>query len=178
MGDSGDNESSSDPLEEHDIDSLRLSQEETRAVLDHQIESFRRIDDKAARTFRLDGLLLGLILTGLSFITQSESVDFSTVLNNWTIAGVVLLIASFILAVVTYTVTDVNTGLGPADIRRLVTEEYTEKHWLILLLRSEAAWMEENTRRQDINGKLLTASHIALIAAVSSLSLGIVLPFV
>ena len=90
----------------------------------------------------------------------------------------VFLIISFILAVMTYTVTDVNTGLGPSDIRRLVAEKYTEKHWLILLLRSEAAWMEENTRRQDINGKLLTTSHIALIAAVSSLLLGIVLPFV
>jgi hypothetical protein len=177
MGDEEDR-SSSDPLEEHDIESLRLSQEEARAVLDHQIESFRRIDDKAARTFRLDGLLLGLILTGLSFITQSNSIEFGTILNNWTISGVIFLITSFILAVATYTVTDVNTGLGPSDIRRLVTKEYTEKHWLILLLRSEAAWMEENTRRQDINGKLLTMSHIALIAAVSSLSLGIVLPFV
>ena len=174
----GEDESSSDPLEEHDIESLRLSQEEARAVLDHQIESFRRIDDKAARTFRLDGLLLGLILTGLSFITQSNSIEFVTILNYWTIGGVVFLVMSFILAVVTYIVTDVNTGLGPSDIRRLVAEEYTEKHWLILLLRSEAAWMEENTRRQDINGKLLTTSHIALIAAVSSLSLGIVLPFI
>jgi hypothetical protein len=178
MDGSDEDSSQSDSTDEHDIEALRVSQEEARAVLDHQIESFRQIDDKAARTFRLEGLLLGLILTAVSFIARSSDLTFEPVLNPWTIGGVALLITSFILAVITFTVTDINTGLGSSDIQRLVEKKYSEKEWLILLLRSEAAWMDDNSYRQDVNAKLLTASHVTLILAIISLTLGIVLPFV
>lgn len=161
---------------DHDLEALRLSQEEARTVLDHQIAAFSRIDDKAARTFRLNGLLLGLILTAVSFIVPSQTLEIGAVVNNWTIGGVALIIVSFILAVTTYTVTDAETGLGTSDIQRLIKERYTEEEWLILLLRSEAAWMKENTRRQNYNGILLTSSHIALILAIISFSAGIALP--
>ncbi|WP_058997703.1 hypothetical protein [Haloarcula sp. CBA1127] len=171
-GDSG----SKDP-EEHDIESLRLSQEEARAVLDHQIESFRRIDDKAAKTFRLNGLLLGLILTAVSLLARSQSLNLNVFINNWTLAGIVLLLISFILAIITYTVTDVNTGLNGNDINRLIDRKYPEKDWLILLLRSEAAWMRENEDRQDTNATLLSASHLCLIFGVVFLAIGAAIPY-
>lgn len=158
---------------EHDLEALRATQKEARAVLDHQIQTFNDVDNKAAKTSRLNGLLLGLLLTAASFLAQAEAFDVAPYFNIYTGLGVVLLIISFILAITTYTTTNIETGVGPNDIRRLVDKRYSEKGWLILLLRSEAAWMEENERRQTINGSLLTASHVALILAILLIAGGV-----
>lgn len=165
--------SEDDPLAEHDIEALRLTHDEARSVLNHQIQTFNDVDSKAARTFRLDAILLGLLLTAASLVVQAEAFDIAPYINLFTITGVLLLIFSFIVAVITYTTTTIQTGLGPTDIQRLVTEQYTEKEWLILLLRSEAAWMQQNERQQTINGTLLTVSHVALILAILAFSAGV-----
>lgn len=162
-----------DAIHEHDLEALRTTQSEARAVLDHQIRTFNDVDNKAARTFRLDAVLLGLILTGVSFLVRSQSFDIGPYVNAFSLGGVVALVLSFVVAVVTYTSTSIQTGLGPVDVQRLVDERYNETEWLVLLLRSEAEWMRRNERQQNINGVLLTISHAALIAAVLGLSVGI-----
>ncbi|WP_434531916.1 hypothetical protein ACODNH_23590 (plasmid) [Haloarcula sp. NS06] len=174
-----DDHSSSDSSSnsEHDIEALRTTHQEARTVLDHQIQTFRKIDDKAARTFRLDGLLLGLILTALSFLSSSKALDVVNFVNIYTLVGVILLIVSFILAVATFTVTNIRTGVSQNDIQRLVDKKYSERDWLILLLRSEGAWMDENDGKQSTNTTLLTLSHLALILAVISISIGSAVPF-
>lgn len=166
----------SDSLDEHDIEALRATQEEARAVLDHQIETVRSVDDKAARTFRLDAILLGLILTAVSFLARTDSVSVHPFINPITILGVISLIISFVFAVATFTVTDIQTGLGSGDIQRLIDKKYSERDWLILLLRSEAAWMKWNEEQQSLNGALLTVSHGSLIFAVVCVSIGISVP--
>ena len=162
------------PGREHDIEALRVTQDEARTVIDHQIQTFNDVDNKAAKTSRLNGLLLGLILTAASFLAQTSAFDVAPYVNNFTIGGVILLIVSFIFAIVTYTTTNIETGVGPKDIRRLVDRKYSEKEWLILLLRSEAAWMEKNEKRQTINGSLLTVSHTTLILAIILIAGGVV----
>lgn len=157
----------------HDADALRRTQSETRAVLDHQIQTFNDVDNKAARTFRLDAILLGLVLTAVSFVARADSYDIVLYANVYTVVGLVALIVSFVLAVLTYTTTSIETGLGPSDVERLVEERYSEREWLVLLLRSEAEWMRRNERQQTINGALLTASHAALLGAVLCLSFGV-----
>ena len=162
------------PGREHDIEALRVTQDEARTVIDHQIQTFNDVDNKAAKTSRLSGLLLGLILTAASFLAQTSAFDVAPYVNNFTIGGVVLLIVSFIFAIVTYTTTNIETGVGPKGIRRLVDRKYSEKEWLILLLRSEAAWMEKNEKRQTINGSLLTVSHTTLVLAIILIAGGVV----
>lgn len=162
-----------DLLAEHDIEALRTTQSEVRTVLDHQIQTFNDVDNKAAKTFRLEALLLGFILTAVSFLVRTESLSLVRYINNFTVAGVVLLEISFIFAISTYTITSIETGLGPNDIQRLIDEKYSEKEWLILLLRSEGEWMRLNERQQTINGVLITISHITLVLAILALSFGI-----
>ena len=82
---------------------------------------------------------------------------------------------SFIFAILTFTTTNIETGTGPNDIQRLIDTRYTEKEWLILLLRSEAAWLKENERKQSLNGTLLSISHGSLILGVIFLSAGVLL---
>jgi len=110
----------------HDIEALRIAQNEARTVLDHQIQTFNDVDNKAARTFRLNVILLGLILTAASFIARAETFDIGPYNNIFTIGGVVSLIFSFIFAVVTYTTTQIETGIGPPAIQRLIDKRYTE----------------------------------------------------
>lgn len=173
---SGDDENGSSSLDEHDLETLRTTQNEARAVLDHQIDTFRHVDDKAARTLRLDAILLGLLITAVSFVSRSDGVDIDPFMNWLTICGATLLLLSFIFAVWTLTVTNIQTGVGPNDIQRLVDEKYDEKSWLILLLRSEAEWMRWNDRQQSLNGTLLTISHVTLILSVVGLAAGLALP--
>jgi len=163
-------------LEEHDIEALRLTHEEARTVIDHQINSVRSADDKAARTFRLDAILIGLVLTAVSFLARSNNFDVGLFINILSIVGIGLLILSFISAILAYTITDMHTGIGESDIRRLVDSKYSEKEWVILLIRSEAAWMETNEKRQRWNNRYLNASHTLLILATLTLVGGVVLP--
>jgi len=162
--------------EDHDVDSLYTAQDEARAVLDHQIQMFSNVDDKAAKTFRLDAILLGLTLTAASFASQSAILDLTLYINPLTIVAVIALIVSFIFAVVTFTGTEISTGLAPTGINRLLENRYTETEWLILLLRSEGEWMRANEARQSRNATYLFISHGTLILAVVAAFLGIVYP--
>lgn len=164
--------------EEHDVESLYVAQEEARTVLDHQIQMFSNVDDKAAITFRLDAILLGLILTAASFVSQSEILDLTLYINPLTVIAIIALIVSFVFAVVTFMGTEISTGLAPTGINRLMENRYTETEWLILLLRSEGEWMRANEARQSRNATYLFISHGALILAVVTAFLGIAFPHV
>ena len=159
---------------DHDLESLRISQEEARTVLDHQIDTVSEVDQKAAETTRLVGLMLGLILTAASIIAQS-ALTLDPYLNWATFSGIVLLIAAFIASVITYSSTNIEAGIGKSDIQRLIDGKYTEKEWLILLLRSEGEWMEENEKRLQQNTRWLFVAHFFLIAGVIFVVAGVVI---
>lgn len=162
----------------HDVEALRRTVDEVRSVLDHQIQTFDDVDTKAAGTFQIEAILLGLLLTAASFATRSDTITLAEHVNEFSIAGVILLECSFVLAVTVYTTTKIQTGLGPSAIRRLIESKYDEREWLVLLLRSSTEWMEYNQRQQTINGTLLTLSHVALILAIVSITIGVGRPFV
>lgn len=157
---------------QHDLDALRLTHEEARALLDQQIETANDVDDKAAKTSRLAVLLLGLLFTAGTFFARTDAFDAAPYFNAITAVGAFLLVLSFVFAVATYTTTQMESGVGPTDLHRLVRDRYSEEEWLILLLRSEAAWIEANERRLYTNGTLLTTSHVTLIAAISCIVAG------
>lgn len=157
----------------HDIEALRTTLEESRSVIDHQVQTFNDVDSKAARTFRLDVILLGLMVTALTFVLRTDPVTIDPYLNPYTAWGVISLEISFIAAIVVYSSTRIQTGVGPNDIGRLISRRYSERDWLILLLRSTSQWMRFNERQQAWNGLLLSVSHAALVLAVLLLSVGI-----
>lgn len=167
-----------DSSRRHDVEALRHTADEVRSVLDHQIRTFNDVDNKAAATFRIEAILLGLLLTAASFATRSETITLSDHVNGFSIAGVILLELSFVLAIAVYTTTKIQTGLGPSSIQRLIDTKYDEREWLVLLLRSSEEWMQFNQRQQTINGVLLTLSHAALILAIVSITIGVGRPFV
>ena len=52
---------------------------------------------------------------------------------------------------------------------------YTEKDWLILLLRSEGEWMKTNEKRLTSNNRWLFAAHVSLVLGVILVVIGIVI---
>lgn len=143
------------------------------AAFNAQFSNDWDVDTKAAKTSRLDALLLGLVLTAGSFLAQADAFSAGVYVNGFSLAGLLFVVGSFTLAVATYSTTDVRTGVGPADVQRLVGAKYSEREWLVLLLRSEARWMAENERRQARNASLLTASQAALIVGTTLLTAGV-----
>ena len=161
---------------EYDVEALRTTQSEVRAVLDHQIRTFDDLDSKAMRTARLTGVLLGFILTGVTFLAREGTPALAPYLNWFSFLGVGALLLSIVVALLTYTLSYAETGVGPDGVERLVRERYSETEWLVLLLRSEAKWMRANNRRQAVNANLLTASHAVLIVGILLLTAGIAVP--
>lgn len=157
----------------HDIEALRTTLEESRSVIDHQVQTFNDVDSKAAQTFRLEVILLGLLVTALTFVLRTDPMTIDPYLNPYTAWGIISLEISFITAVIVYSSTSIQTGVGPNDIGRLISRRYTERDWLILLLRSTGEWIRFNEQQQAWNGLLLSVSHAALVLAVLLLSAGI-----
>lgn len=157
----------------HDVESLRLAHREARTVLDHQIQTFADIDDKAAKTFRLDVILIGLLLTAGTFLTRADSLSVDPYINLLTVVSVFSLIASFVIAILTCSITGIETGVGPADVDRLIEHRYTETEWLILLLLGHAGWIAANERQNRAGARYLMMSHGALIVGVLCAFLGV-----
>jgi hypothetical protein len=161
-----------DPLDRpHDIEALRITYEGARTVLDAQLQRITDIDDKAATVLRIDSLLLGLLVTAATLITRVRGQQLAEFVNPLTAIGVGLIVVSLLAAIVTYTISETVSGVGPDGIER----RYTEREWLVLLNRSAAAWMRENERANRRNARAMNASPYALGVGVALVVLGIAL---
>jgi hypothetical protein len=128
------------------------------------------------QTARLTGVLLGFILTGVTFLGRDGTPALAPYLNWFSYLGVGALLLSIAFAILTYTVSYAETGVGPDGVERLVRERYAKAEWLVLLLRSEAEWMRANDRRLGTTANLLTVSHVTLVVGIVLLTAGITVP--
>lgn len=166
--------SEADDEREYDIETLRLTHQEARDVLDHQINTVNDIDDKASHTLRLNILLLGLLLTISSLFVSNQSIP--GIARFWSPAialGLLFTGGSIVTALWAYTSTQVQVGPDPADVERLRTNRYSEREWLVLLLRSYAAWMAQNERANRRDGFTLFVSHTLLLVEIGYYAFGI-----
>lgn len=163
-----------DDEREYDIEALRLTQQEARNVLNHQIDIVNDIDDKASYTLRLNILLLGLLLTISSLFVSNQSTPAIDRFGSPAIGlGILFTGSSIVTALWAYTSTQVQVGPDPEDIERLRTNRYTERDWLVLLLRSYTVWMAQNERANRRDGFTLFVSHTLLFIELGYYSFGI-----
>lgn len=164
--------------DDDDVDILRISREEAHRTIDNQIQTLNDIDSKAARILRLNLILLGILFTGISIATPSQSAGNSPIVyndlqNNYNIAGVVLLLLSTGFAAITYTASSLQGGTGPADLRSMLNNDYTDRENLAGLVESYAAWIEYNYKVNAKNAPLGTLTLLLLILAMTALALGV-----
>lgn len=189
------------PLYEYDIfdepnvktSVLKSVCEESREVVDDQVELIGDIDDKAIRTFRINIVLLGLILTAISIFVRyqagskdstsvgsdpvmSQSVDVFQFINIHTKGGMILLLISIAFAGFTYTYTSVKSGIDTAGIEITFEEGYDEKAFYNRLAEGYHEWIAENSFSIQVNAFLFTCTVLLTLNSVFLIVLGVALP--
>jgi len=168
QGDSGDG----------DIDIAKIAREEAHRTIDSQIQTLDDIDSKAARLLRLNLILLGIVLTGLSLAAPAESgtnvpIAYADLANRYNVAGVILLLFSTGVAAVTYTASSLQAGAGPEDLKQMINNDYSDRENLEGLVESYAEWIQYNYTVNAKNAPLGTLTLLLLILAMVAFSLGV-----
>ncbi|MFD1588058.1 hypothetical protein ACFR9U_13825 [Halorientalis brevis] len=142
---------------------------ESRETLQNQINLANEIDDKAMRTTRTAVLILGIVISALG-VTQGNPLDSVSI---WTLFvagfGVLILATSAVIGVGTYTVTNIPYGIGTNYRKDVLEGGYSEKEWLIELIRGYNQWSRDLSEQNDHNRDLLSRVQILLIFGISFL---------
>lgn len=158
----------------YDVESLRVTREEAREALDHQIAALNDIDDKAAHTLRLNVLLLGIILTMASVLASSNATPtIEGIVNSFVVAGTLASGVSMVTSIWAYTSTSYRIGTGPSDVRALLPRNPPEDEWLAALLYNYVAWMERNSRLNRRDAFALFVSHVCLFVSMGYYAVGV-----
>lgn len=101
---------------------------EAKDALDYQIQVSDDIDDKAARIFRFDALILTVLLTGVSIAATSEAIrEQTTETTVYTLLGsLTLVVFSALFALISYQTTELEVALDLDDMRTAAREELGE----------------------------------------------------
>lgn len=152
---------------------LETGIDEARQTLDAQIDNLNDIDTKAIRILRVNVLLIGVILSVLTFSSQTEAVPLEDLLNTYVGAGVFLLVSSTAAAALTYTASDVRAGMSTEDVVTMLQEDMTEDELELVLSKSYAKWIRDNQSTEVLDAFYSTTTVLLLIYSVTYLSLGI-----
>lgn len=152
---------------------LAKSIDEGRKTLDTQINNLNDIDTKAIRILRVNVLLIGIILSVLTFSSNTQQVGFEEFLNRYIGTGIGLLIFSTATAALTYTASDFRAGMSKENFVTMLKEDLTDQELELVLSKSYAKWIHNNQSAEILNSFFSTSTILLLIYAVSYLSLGV-----
>lgn len=149
-------------------DRIEVLRNEAREVLDAQLRTLRDTDRKAMATARVDGLILGLLLSAGSIADAPE-----TALNPWLFAGTGFILGSLVVAVVTYSVDRPSYGVNPAYLDVAVESKQSQQGVESDLLAGYAEWIRDNADEISSNGTYLLVAQGLLVLGLSSVTVGI-----
>ena len=156
---------------------LEASLEEARRFLDEQLSSIDNVDGKAIQLFQVVTVLVGLLLSLLSFVYGGRAADALQLLNPLTLAGIAVLVGAMAAAAITYSTGEYHAGVGPEDLRWIATEGYEDGEFrrglYEDLLVGYADWIEANQRANERQGVFITVTILAIIYGVALLAVGV-----
>lgn len=156
-----------------DLEAARQLRTEAQRTVDQQVASLNDIDSKAIRILRVNVLVVGLILTALSFVSRAESINVPAFLNSYMGFGVLSLILSSAFAALTYTASDLEVGVDPEDVALILERDASTADLEEVVTKSYATWIRFNDRTNVRNTPLITTTVFFVIAAIAYLSLGV-----
>lgn len=176
MGDDGD-------LEKDESQLLEIAREEAHRTVDNQINTLGDIDDKAARIIRLNLILLGILLTGFSIIASNDGAEpittnTASIMNIYSVLGLVSILLSTILAAFTYTATSQRAGMSGRDIDDMISNDYSPIENYRGLIRGYSKWMQYNFKVNTRNAPLSSGILLFLIYAIILFSAGVYQAFI
>lgn len=178
-----------------DAETLSVTREELRTTFQYQVERLREIDSKAIEILKANLLLIGIVVTGGSVLTQTD-LDIALFINPFTVAGVLLLLISTGVASVTYTSSNLRGGIGSTAVEaaiaerraaavmsppggdggaaaETVTEAAAETTFEERLVRSYARWIDYNARMTAVNDILVTVTVLTVFVAFVYVAVGV-----
>lgn len=162
-------------VEEDRIRRAELGREEGRKTLNEQSATLSDIDEKAIQIFRVNVVLTGVLVSGLSITVQSNNATTASLVNSYTEFGGVLLFAATVLATVTYTSTNEEIGVNAADIKnRILNDEFDYDLVQLGLAEEYSAWIANNYQVNARNALLFTLTLLSTIMAICYFFLGAV----
>lgn len=163
----GEEEPNPDAVDPPD-DGRGIAREEARYVIDEQLQTLRDTDRKAQATARITALVLGLVVSGISFAE-----DPTILTGPWMVAGVAFWVGSLAVAVLTYSIDRPSYGVGPgyfdATLAGLSTKEELEDD----LLARYADWIDDNSSEISTNGWYLLTSQLLFIGGILFFGVGV-----
>lgn len=161
-----------------DEKSLEIARDEAKQTLTEQINTLNDIDSKAQKILRLNILLTSLILAAVSFIVENTDAveNLGDLINDFTVLGLSLLLASIALAALTYTASTYIGGMSAANIREMISRDnsYSSTQNLEGLVSSYAEWIEFNDVTNIRNTVYITLTVLIFVYGLVSLSFGVV----
>jgi len=95
----------------------QVTRESARNTLSQQLETIRNQDQKALRIFRLNLLIVGLLITGISLTFQSDGINTVDFINLWGISAIIFITISSLTAALTYTSSAYDLGISAKKVQ-------------------------------------------------------------
>ena len=155
------------------IKKAKLAREEARETLREQSATLSDIDEKAMQIFRVNVVLSGIIVSGVSITVQANDTATTAILNPFTKFGSVLLFVATVLSSATYTSTSEEIGVSSDDITGNILNEKYEYTLIEESLAEEySSWISQNYRSNVQNALLFTTTLLATVMAICYFFLG------
>lgn len=158
-----------------DPESLHLTREESRAVLDWKLAVLDDIDEKAMHTVRTAIVLVGIVVSAAGIVGRDGLVAFGLIPVILAGAGTVSLLLSAVGGIVIYTVSGVPDGISRAHQNDVLERSFEESEWLYVLLVSYVEWIDGVARTNRRNARYLTGIQTLLALGLFLLVLAVAL---
>lgn len=157
-----------------DEEVANLTIAEGRQTLENQLSAQNDIDNKAARILRINTVLLGIVLSGISFLVNNNVVrENGTVFNFYMTGGLVLILGSTAFAAITYSASDSYVGISKEDIDELINGDFSSVGSKEGLAEVYGEWIEFNSETIVIDAFYFTITENLLVWGLSILALGV-----
>lgn len=158
--------------------SLIIAREEAHRVVDNQIKTLNDIDAKAGRILRINLLLIGILLTGLSIAAPRNPngfglISLSELDNIYNFIGIVCLLLSTGFAALTYTSSSSQAGMAAEELRNIIENDFSDLENIEGLVISYSNYIRYNRFVNSKNAPLGTLTLIFLVFGITALSLGV-----
>lgn len=166
----GEDSSTGEEQESH----LHLAEKYDRMV-ESQLSALTNIDTNAWRAARLIGILLGILLTGLSIVAQGENtaVAFSLPMLLFFALGIISLLVSLGFAAVSILNVEVGYGLGTHLTDGLTNGDVSPDSYPGIVSKNLAKNIEKNTRVLSSKADKLRYTYNFLIVGLVAFSTGV-----
>jgi len=155
-----------------DPEVLPILREEAQRTVEQQVSTLNDIDTKASRILRINIVLLGLLVTGLSYISQAEGVAVAGFDNRYFVAGMGSVVLSSALAGLTYSASEIDGGVGADNIAATLDSGVDSEQFSEFLLKNYAMRINFNRSTNVRNAPLVTTTVLSLVAGLGLVGLG------